>query len=719
MATGDTSVFNWTHRDTKRLYEAGGQQALIPERERAFWRMYHSDFEGADLAITEAIQAAQAESETRWELYLRHWRVQLRLKEDLRRALPEAIDLLTLADDPRVRDVPQRICSFHDVVYCHLAMDPACYGEDTLANSESVLAQVPAHWDCADCARMNSATALAALGRADDARAALARFHANQNGYSTSWLTGEAQVYTLMGQWDGVERVARQAIEKTRGNHEADEYAQAHIYLARALIERGQLNEAGGALIECRRMTKYAGGSYLLAQLLEMDGRLSIAMGESGVDYLTRAAERYFALGRYREAAIAGLLAAERARDYVPPLNEAANGVDGAPAEQANPEPALAIAAQALGAVRTADPALAVRLAAFGRVPTAPTAPDASYATPASGGVREALEAELEAHLANGNPRGVATALYRLGAWLTQHEQPRAAVDYLILNGVMERALRLTHSDREDALLMLNKAGASLPQGVIEAAFAAMERSVPERFAGIFGAMTPGRWRWLVRAVATEWRGEAIVEPEDFQEEDREQAFMSWMDHTASMTALVLRFRDRADPEGVARWTQSLREIVEESKAQSGGESTPLTAFALALTALCEGENPEQALALAQPPFTGTVRQVIELAGHPVWEHPGNSPLDYFIEQDAQKAVQVLRARDDHSATRRQNMAFRFELQAIDLREQKSVADVARLLTALAETVRADGAIPPSASELPEEFQKILAAVSAAGTAQE
>ncbi len=717
MATGDTSIFSWTYRDTERLSDAGGQKALIPQRHYAFQRMYHRDFEGADLAITEAIQAAQAESETAWELFLRHWRVQLRLKEDLRRALPEAIDLLTLADDPRVRDVPQRICAFHDVVYCHLAMDPACYGEDTLANSESVLTQVPARYDCADCARMNSATALAALGRADEARAALTRFHANQNGFDESWLTGEAYVYLLLEQWEDVERVARQAIERTRKGRKEDEYTQAHIYLARALIERGQLDAAGDALMECRRMTKYAGGSYLLAQLLEMDGRLTIAMGESGVDYLTRAAERYFALGRYREAAIAGLLAAERARDYVPP-REGANEAASAPAERPNPEPALVVAAQALGAVRAADPRLVARLAAFGRVPTAPTAQDASYAAPVSGGVREGLEAELEAHLANGAPRGVATALYRLGAWLTQHEQPRAAVDYLILNGIMERALRLTHSDREDALLMLNKAGESLPSGVIEAAFTAMERSVPERFAGIFGAMPSARWRWLTRAVAAEWRGEAVVEPENNEEEDQEQAFMSWLDHTSSMTALVLRFREQANPAGVARWTQSLHEIVEESKAQSGGEPNPLTAFAQALAALCEGMEPERALALAQPPFVGTVRQVIELAKHPVWEHPGNSPLDYFIEHDAQMAVRALRAHDERSATRRENMAFRFELQAIDLREQQSVADIARLLTALAETVRAGGAIPASASELPEDLQKVLAAVSATGTAQ-
>lgn len=713
------SIFDWVHSDKERLYEAGGQKALIPERERAFWRMYHNDFEGADLAISEAIQAAQAESETRWELYLRHWRVQLRSREDLQRALPEAIDLLTLAEDERVRDVPQRICAYHDVVYCHLAMDAACYGEDTLENAQWVLAQTPARYDCADCARINSAIAMAAMGRREEALAMLARFHANQHSKAESRLNGETEVYVLLEEWDDVVRTARQAIEQARKSRESDKYLQAHIYLARALIERGQLDEAGEALMECRRMTKYSGGSYLLAQLLEMDGRLSIAVGESGVDYLTRAAERYFALCRYRDAAIAGLLAAERARDYIPAREGNADGAERAvEVQRPSPEPALAIVAQALGAVRTADPALAARLAAFGRAPMASAARDESYAAPASGGVREGLEAELEAHLANGNPRGVATALYRLGAWLTQHEQPLAAVDYLILNGILERALRLTIGDREDALLMLTEVAKSLPQGQIEAAFAAMERSVPVRFVGIFGAMPANRWRWLARAVAAEWRGEAVVEPESYDEEDQRAAFESWLDHTASMTALVLRFRDRADPEGVARWTRSLHEIVEESKGPSGTESNPLTAFAQALAALCEGADPERAVSLAQQPFVGTVRQVIELAGRPVWEHPGNSPLEYFIEQDAQMAVRALQAHDERRASRCANMAFRFELQAIDLREQEPVADVARFLTALAAMLRSDGALPVSASELPEEFQKILAAVNAAGNAQ-
>lgn len=723
MASDSSSIFDWTYRDTERLYEAGGQKALIPERVHAFWSLYHSDFEGADLAISEAIQAAQAESETRWELFLRHWRVQLRSKEDLRRALPEAIDLLTLAEDERVRDVPQRICAFHDIVYCHLAMDPACYAEDTLENAQSVLAQTPARYECADCARMNSATALAALGRREEALAMLARYHANQHSDNDTRLNGEAEVYLMLKQWDDAEQAARRGIEHARKHREQDKYMQAQIYLARALIERGQIDAAGEALMECRRAAKYGGGSYLMAQLLEMDGRLEIAIGESGVDYLTRAAERYFALGHYREAAEAGLLAAERARDYVPRREGNADEAERAAEGQPNPEPALAVVAQALGAVRTADPRLAARLAAFGRVPVAPAARDEGYAAPASGGVRAGLEAELEAHLANGNPRGVATALYRLGAWLTQHEQPRAAVDYLILNGTMERALRLTHNDREDALLMLAEASKSLPPGVIEAAFAAMERSVPERFASIFGAMPGKRWRWLTRAVMAEWQGEAVVEPESYgeedQEENQEQAFRSWLDHTASMTALVLRFRDRAAPAGVARWTRALHEIVEESKGPSGDEPNPLTAFAQALAALCDGAAPEHAVALAQPPFVDTVRQVIELSEHPVWEHPGNWPLDYFIEHDAQMAVRALRAHDERSATRRENMAFRFELQAMDLREQESVADIARLLTALAEMVRSDGAIPAGASDLPEEFQKILAAVSAARKAQD
>lgn len=710
------SIFTWTYRDTQRLTQAGGQKALIPDRERAFWRMYHRDYEGADLAITEAIQAAQAESETAWELFLRHWRVQLRLKEDLRRALPEAIDLLTLADDARVRDVPQRICAFHDVVYCHLAMDPACYGEDTLENAQSVLAQTPERFDCTDCARMNSATALAAMGRREEAHATLARFHANQNGTDDSWLTSEANVYLLLEEWEEVERVARQAIERARKNQTGDVYTQAHIYLAWALIERGQIDAAGDALLECRRMTKYAGGSYLLAQLLELDGRLAIATSESGVDYLTRAAERYFALGRYREAALAGLLAAEHARDDVPSRADEADTTASAPAARPDPEPALAIAAQSLGAVRTADPALAARLAAFGRVPMAPTARDEGYSAPATGGVREGLEAELEAHLANHHARGVATALYRLGVWLTEHEQPRAAVDYLILNGILERALRLPHSDREDALLMLNKAAEGLPPGRIEAAFAAMERGVPERYAPMFGATTPARWRWLTRAVAAEWRGEAVVEPES-DTQDREQAFRSWLDHTASMSSLVLRFRDQADPAGVARWNQSLHEIIEESMRANDGQPNPLSAFVQALAALCAGETPERALALAQEPFTATVRQVIASAAHPVWEQPGNWPLDYFVEQDAQMAVRALRAHDEHNASRRENMAFRFELQALDLRKEQALAEFARFVTALAEMMRADGAVPASASDLPEELQQVLEAVSAASKA--
>jgi hypothetical protein len=111
---GFSNLWGWIYADEQRLRTEGGEKAELVENWNAFQRYHHADFAAAAHAIELALDTARRTGERRWELLLRHWRLQLWVDDDLRRALPEAVDLLSLATDEHLRDVPQRICAFHD-----------------------------------------------------------------------------------------------------------------------------------------------------------------------------------------------------------------------------------------------------------------------------------------------------------------------------------------------------------------------------------------------------------------------------------------------------------------------------------------------------------------------------------------------------------------------------------------------------------------------------
>lgn len=698
--------WGWIREDEERLRQEGGRKVAIVDGWNRFSAHHHNDNAAAELAINSALEAARETGETRWELLLRHWRLQLWLSGDLHRVLPEAVDLLDLAEDPRVQDVPQRVCAFHDIVDCHVQMDAAGYAEEIAANSQQVLSQLPRKHTCGDCARLHLATAAAARGDSREAEQWVARFYAD--AYDARWpgaILGIADVYEQLGKWDEAEKAYQKACDYARNSETASHYLSGSLGIARSRAGKGDGPGATQALRSARHTAKYTGGAELLARSLAVEGYVAEAVEAPSVaiDYLTRSARQYLELARYRDAARTALHAAELAK-----------------AGQGDGEEALALAARAVGNTPPSSRDLRQRLAALGRQPIQPAPegrPPATSTSASTDPERAHLQETLEAHIAHGNVRGVALALYRLGRYAMEHDEPRAAVDYLIANAAVERILELGMSDREDALGALQRLQEELPPGTVQAALLATESAPPRAIAPLMDGYPPAKWRWLVRAIAAEVAGKPVVEPEPVE---REQGggFEEWLDHVASMTALVLRFRDQADPAGVERWAATMDETAAEieQELKPGVEGHEIVDFARGLAALSRGTPPEQIIPTVPAPFDDPLQQIIATSKEPLWHHPGISSQEFLVEQAAQRAVAALRHHDEHRARRLVNMTFRFELMALDLRTQEPLVPIADFVGALAALLTADGAkLPQLNAPLEAPFDAVLAAVYEAG----
>jgi tetratricopeptide (TPR) repeat protein len=720
----NVDIWAWTYKDRARLVQEGRAKKAIVENYQKFWNFFHNDNISAELAINEALEAARATGEIRWELHLRHWRLQFWLTQyRIREMLPEAIDLLSLAVDERVKDVPQRICAYHDIVECYVQMDPAGYAEEIKENAQDILAQLPRRHPCADCARGNLARAMAAAGRAEESRHWIAEQEANRHERRyTGMLQGRARTYLFLQDWAEAERHYLEACEVARKERQSTDYQESLLGVARARLGRGDIAGAEEIMRRIRRGTKYEGETNLLALLLEVEGYLAEAhkVPQAAIGYFTRAAKMDYELGRYRDAAEIALHAAELARAKELPDSET--------------ETALEIAARAVGMMPPASKDVYQRLEALGRQPAEPEASAASCGTERiseeqsraaeARKERAGIEEVLQSHIQSGNAHGMISMLFRLGIWHDTHDEPRAAVDYFLWSAALERLLKFPLSEREDSLAALKHMRDRLPAGAVETALKAAENAPPAQLIPLLSNLSDEQWQWIIQAIAAEVTGKPVVEPEP-KSKNHQRQFKQWLGHCASMTALIVRFREQADPAKCERWAVSLEETAQEMENQLGEHrnepgALAVPSFARGLAALSRGASIEEVSQQVLPPFNQIIEQIKQVAALPVWRHPESTPLDFLVEQAAQRAVRALRHYDEHRASRLANLAFRYELMTIDLRQHKELESVASFLDALAALVQNDGQhLPTVESALEEPYATILAAVYQAGQEKE
>ncbi len=706
------NIWAWIDKDADRLIQKGGLHKAIIEHYTDFWSSYDNDYVAAELAVTQALEAASETDEIKWQLHLRHWRVQLWLKQrQTRRALPEAVDLLSLATDRRVRDVPQRICAFHDVVECYLHIDPAGYYEDIVANAQDVLAQLPKRHPCATCARSNLARASAAAGKAQEAEHWMNQVKATltQKLYN-GMMINLGITSSLIGNWDEAERYFLQARDAGQQDKNRADFISATLKLVRVYLEKDEMQTALDMLRNARQNMKFQSHPDDLAQLAEVEGRVAVRLQrpQTALEHLTQAARLYLDLGCYRDAAEIALYAAEVAREAK--LEPSEEGLD--------------LAAQAVGQLPPASEDLYQRLATFDRQPIAPSAgvQKSSITSAEEQDQQElhTLEELLQQHITQGHMIDVTMMLYRLAIWYSSHNQIRAAVDYLVAEAALERLMKLPFDEREEAVTALGRLRKSLPDNTVEASLNAMQSGPPPWMLPLFPEIPLVYWRWILRGIEAEIADRPFVEPEP-QEQDGSWTFNDWLNYSSSMAALILRFYQRSDPQEFALWAETMDEqaqaIADDASSTSRrADAEPIISLVHSFAALARGASVAEVAAFILPPFSDVINRVAEIAQKPVWYHPEASPIDFLVEQAAQKAVRALRTHDQGRSRRLKNLALRYKLMAIDLREQEPLVPIARFLDALRDLVLLEGEQLPTVEQpLEAPFDTILSAVFESG----
>lgn len=733
MKESDTTESEgWVEEDRQRLLQQGSMKKSIIESYDKFRELMTNDHSEAEIVITQAIEVAQATDEVGWELFLRHWRLQLWLSQrQARRMLPEAVNLFTLASDERVGEIPEIICAYHDVAECYVEMDAAGYYEEIMENAQDILAQLPDRHRCATCARMHIARTAAATRRKDEARNWIKETRAKLNEKLYPELARTlAATHAELQQWDEALQGYKETRKLARREHNDTVYLAACLGLARVYLEKHDETHALEMLQDVRQKTKYSGGIAHFASWQEVEGLYAVTRGETttACAYFIRAARLYLDLGCYNDAARLALATAHRL----------AESTDGAESTASLSEEILGIAAQAVGQLPASNQDKYAELAILGREALPPTEnPMDAQITSTEQEEKElsVLQDLLTAQVGAGRRAESAMLLYRIGYWYATHENFPAAIEYLLLNAALERQLLLPLEEREAALSTLKHLQEIVSTDMIESTLAVLEQQAPAWLMPVLNQLSQAQWSWLMRALDQDLAGRPVIEPEpEPSEHDSSSHFALWLDHVTSMTMFVVRFQRRIEPAEYRSWLATLHKYaenvqteIERQKAELTGdvhqqerseaEGRAVLSLIHGLAELTRGEPAQEVQKKIVPPFEGVIEQMSIAPQQSIWQqqrHEAASARDFLAEQAAQEAVYGLRQDDEERSTRLANLALRFKLMALDQQKEQGQQEVIKFLRALSSLLRNEGRQPGETAErnrLAPPYDALLAAV--------
>ncbi len=163
-------IWAWVHDLQQELYEAGELRLCELIDVMPHYTVEHRHDE-VEALIGEALAAARAKKSPWLEVYFRHWLLQSRVLKrcEVKRSLPEAVDLLDFANREETKQCPQSVCVVQDLANCYGKADGPGYAAERIEVAEETLARIDPKWPCYMCISSELASAILDDGRPDEA----------------------------------------------------------------------------------------------------------------------------------------------------------------------------------------------------------------------------------------------------------------------------------------------------------------------------------------------------------------------------------------------------------------------------------------------------------------------------------------------------------------------------------------------------------------------
>ena len=205
------SANEWTITDGMRL-RTEDKSALTDAVDQFFYQKQSLDYLLAERAIEEAVSLARAFEEPAWEIYARHWRLQLWIHflGRISRGLDEALDLVSFASDPKFQHLPQRICAYDDLICCYIFKDWKGYRALVMDTIHKLLGEVNDGLECRGCMNHYLGLIFALEGDLEGVRRIAAQYLEIAGHFAES----KADMAALLGDCHLVRGEAREALEQ-------------------------------------------------------------------------------------------------------------------------------------------------------------------------------------------------------------------------------------------------------------------------------------------------------------------------------------------------------------------------------------------------------------------------------------------------------------------------------------------------------------------------
>lgn len=186
--------------------------------------------------------------ETRLELFVRHWSLQMRVgvRQEGVSALSEAVELAARASAVDAFDLPESICAAHDLCACYGNIDSVGYARERLAVIDEIVDRVSPASSCFSCVTRARCHILTDLDRTDEALEYLTRREQTVRaaGLSATKVIGRftrARLLAAAERWQEVYAELRGTVAERTSRREESEFRRMY---AEALFRLGRKDEA-------------------------------------------------------------------------------------------------------------------------------------------------------------------------------------------------------------------------------------------------------------------------------------------------------------------------------------------------------------------------------------------------------------------------------------------------------------------------------------------